>query len=139
MVRKAGMVFGGMVALVLVLGTAAAEEKTPSIKEIMKAVAGTKEEKGLCAKCVAAGKDAKWEDAAKVAKNLTECCANLPKHKAPKGDAENWEKLSKQYAEQSKAIAKAIDDKDAEALTKAAGAFTKACGTCHMSYKGKAK
>lgn len=139
MVRKAGLVFGGMVALVFVLGTATAEEKTPSIKEIMTAVAGTKTEKGLCAKCKAAGEAAKWDDAAKYAKTLTECCANLPKHKAPKGDAENWEKLTKQYAEQSKAISKAIEDKDADALKTSVGAFTKACGTCHMSYKGKGK
>lgn len=139
MVRKAGLVFGGMVALVFVLGTAAAEEKTPSIKQIMTAVAGTKTEKGLCAKCAAAGKDAKWDEAAKLAKTLTECCANLPKHKAPKGDQENWDKLAKQYADQSKAIAKAIEDKDADALKTAVGTFTKACGTCHMSYKGKAK
>ena len=46
MLRKSGLMFVGMVALVLVLGTAFADDKTPTIKEIMKAVAGSKTEKG---------------------------------------------------------------------------------------------
>ena len=137
MLRKAGLIFGGTVALIFVLGTAAADEKTPSIKEIMKAVSGTKTEKGICDKCSAAGKDAKWDDAQKLAKTLTECCANLPKNKAPRGDADSWEKLTKQYSEQGKAIAKAAEDKDSKALTEAVTTFKGACMTCHMAHKGK--
>ena len=137
MLRKAGLMFTGTVALVFVLGTAMADEKTPSIKEIMKAVSGTKTEKGICDKCSAAGKDAKWEDAQKLAKSLTECCVNLPKNKPPRGAAASWEKLSNQYSEQGKAIAKAAEDKDPKALTEAVTTFKGACMTCHMAHKGK--
>ena len=137
MLRKAGIALAGVIALVPILGTAAADEKTPSIKEIMKTVASSKAEKGLCAKCADAGKSANWDEAQKLAKTLTECCANLPKTKCPKGDAASWEKLTKQYAEQSKAIAKAADDKDAKAFGDAISAFTRACSNCHMNHKGK--
>ena len=65
MLRKSGLMFVGMVSLVIALGTATADEKTPTVKEIMKAVAGSKTQKGICAKCDAAGKDMKWEDAQK--------------------------------------------------------------------------
>ncbi len=138
--RKAGIVFGGMVALVLAIGTATADEKdVPSIKQIMQKVGGVNKAKGLAAKCSDAAKGAKWEDAQKLSKSLSECCANLPMHKAPKGDAKKWEKLAQQFAEQSKAIEKAAEDKDAKAIGTELGAFFKACGTCHAEYKGKKK
>ena len=131
--RKVGFVFGGLVALALSLGAVtAADEKVPAIKQIMKTATG---DAGLCAKAAKAGKDGKWEDAQKLAKSLSDCCAFLPKNKAPKGDAEKWEKLAKEFADNGAAIQKACDDKDAEALSKAVGTFAKACGTCHMEFK----
>ena len=140
MLRKAGWMFAGTLAVVLVLGGANADEKkTPLINEIMKAIGGTKTEKGLCGKCAAAGKDEKWEDAQKLAKSLSECCANLPKNKCPKGDADSWEKLSKQFAEQAKAIEKAAADKDSKAFGESIETFTKACGACHMAHRQKKK
>lgn len=134
MLRKAGMVFAGMVGLVLAVDAVAADEKVPSIKQVMKTVAG---KEGLCAKCGAAGKEMKWEEAQKLAKSLSACCANLPKNKCPKGDAASWEKLSKKYADQAAAVAKAAEDKDAQAYTAALAAFTKSCQECHKAHKGK--
>lgn len=118
--------------IALCLSVDAADEKAAPIKTVMKTVAG---KEGLCAKCNAAGKDAKWEDAQKYAKQLTDCCANLPKNKCPKGDAESWAKLSKQYAEQAAAINKAATDKNAEAFGKAIKTFTSSCKTCHDAHK----
>ena len=135
--RKAGFAFAGMVAVVLAIGANAAEDKVPAIKTIMKAVGGVNKEKGLCAKCSDAAKAEKWDEAQKLAKSLTECCANLPKNKAPKGDMEKWEKLTKDFAEQGEAIKKAADAKDLKEFDAAVGTFVKACGTCHMEFKGK--
>lgn len=133
--RKAGFVFGAMIAAVLALGSSAADEKVVPIKTIMKTIAGSKKEKGLCGKCIEAGKGEKWEDAQKLSKDLANCVANLPKNPCPKGDGKNWEKLSKLWAEQAKAIQKAADDKDAKAFNEATAAFTKACGACHKEHK----
>jgi len=110
--RKAGLVFGAVIALVVVLGANAADEKVPDIKKVMKTIAG---KDGLCAKCGAAGKAKKWEDAQTLAKSFADCAANLPKNECPKGDPKSWEKLSKQFAEQAKAVSKAADDKDEKA------------------------
>lgn len=137
MLRKAGMMFAGTLALVAVLGSAAAQDdKTPSISKIMKTFSG---KNGVCAKCAAAGKAANWDDAQKYAKSLTQCGANLGKNKCPRGDADSWEKLTKKFAEQTAAIEKAAAAKDAAALNDAVGAFTKSCGACHSVHKGKKK
>ena len=41
------------------------------------------------------------------------------------------------FAEQGEAIKKAADDKDLKAFNDSIGTFVKACGTCHMEFKGK--
>lgn len=132
MLRKFAFAFGGMVALVLGLGSINAQDKDASIKDIMKKVAG---KNGLCAQCAASGKAGKWEDTQKAAAALKEAGAALAKAKCPKGDGASWTKLSKKYSEQADAIAKAADDKDAKALTAAIGAFTKSCKECHDAHK----
>lgn len=134
MVRKFGAVLAGLAMLVVCLAVDAADEKAPTIKEVMKAVSA---KDGLCAKCNAAAKGEKWEDAQKLAKELTACGAALGKNKCPKGDAESWAKLTKQYAEQSEAIKKAADAKDSKAFSEAIGTFTKSCKACHDAHKGK--
>lgn len=132
MVRKAGMAFIGMFALVLVLGSAVADEKGPTIKQVMKATTG---KNGLCAKCSTAAKGEKWEDAQKLAKELSACGEALTKTKCPKGDGSSWAKLTKQFSEQTKAIAKAADDKDSKAFGGAVKAFTGSCKGCHDAHK----
>ena len=124
----------GLAMVALCLSVDAAEEKNPTVKEVMKAVAG---KEGLCAKCNAAAKGEKWEDAQKLAKQLTDCCAALPKNDCPKGDAESWKKLTKQAAEQTEAIKKAADAKDSKEFATAIGAFTKSCGACHDAHRAK--
>ncbi|MBN9117919.1 MAG: hypothetical protein J0I06_01925 [Planctomycetes bacterium] len=109
MLRKFVLAFVGALAATLVLGHATAEDKAPTIKDVMKSVAG---KEGLCAKCNAAAKGEKWEDAQKLSKELAECAVALTKTKCPKGDAKSWEKLTKQYCEQAAAVSKAAEKKD---------------------------
>ncbi len=131
MVRKAGLLFAGMAGLVICLGGAMAEE-TASIEHVMKTVAG---KKGLCAKCAGAAKANNWTEAQKLAKELTACGAALGKNKCPTGDAASWERLTKKYHEQTQAIAKAADAKNATAFNAAVGTFTKSCKECHSAHK----
>ncbi len=133
MIRKCGAMLAGFGVLALCLAVNAEEKTTPTIKEVMKAVAA--KETGLCGKCAAAAKAEKWEDAQKLAKQLSECAAALPANKCPKGDAESWAKLSKQYAEQGAAISKAAETKDPEKFTVALKAFTGSCKACHDAHK----
>jgi cytochrome c556 len=132
MVRKFGAVLSGFAAIALCLAAEAADEKVAPIKTVMKTIAG---KEGLCAKCGAAGKGEKWEDAQKIAKDMAACAANLPKNKCPKGDAASWEKLSKQFAEQAAAVSKAAEAKDSKEFSAALKAFTGSCKTCHDAHK----
>jgi hypothetical protein len=131
MVRKLGAVVAGLAVVVLCL-SAGADEKTPTIKEVMKSVAG---KEGLCAKCNTAGKGEKWEDAQKLAKQLSECGVALTKTKCPKGDADSWKKLTKAYCENTAAVKKAADDKDTKAFGAAIKTFTGSCKGCHDAHK----
>ena len=135
MVRKAGLLFAGMAGLVIGLGGAVGQEADVDVHEIMHTVGGTKKEKGACFKCAAAGKAMKWDEAQKYAKELAACGAAIGKNKCPKGDPKSWEKYTKRFAEQTQAIAKAADAKDATAFNVAIGAFTKSCKECHGVHK----
>jgi cytochrome c556 len=132
MVRKIALALAMLVAVGFAVSTSAQDKKTPSSKEIMKKVNG---KTGLCAKCGELSKTEKWEDALKTAKDLKEMGEALGKNKPKKGEAESWEKLTKAYAEQTAAIFKAVEAKDADKVKSAIGAFTKGCKTCHDSHK----
>lgn len=135
----------GVFALALAYGSAASagqkkdkdkkEEKLPDISEIMK-IAHAKTD-GYLAKITGEAKGEKWEDAQKDAKNLVLAGENLGKNKPPKGDAKNWEKLTKKYVENAKAVADAADKKDAKGVTAAIGMIQKSCGECHGAHKPK--
>ncbi|MCE9564854.1 MAG: cytochrome c [Planctomycetes bacterium] len=137
MIRKFGAVLAGFAMVALCIAVDAADDKSPTTKEIMKTVFA--KETGLCGKCVAAGKAEKWEDAQKLAKTMAECGAALPKNKCPKGDADSWAKLTKEFAEQTEAISKAAEAKDAVKFAAAVKTFTGSCKACHDAHKAPKK
>jgi len=134
-----------IVATVMAMGimstvaiTASAEDKkAPTSKEIMKALNDGKTTKGLCTQTATLGKEMKWEEAAKVAKELKEMGDALSKAEPKKGDPESWKKLTKIYAERTTAISEAVDKKDPKALEAAVKAFKdgKTCMECHKAHK----
>jgi hypothetical protein len=132
MLRKFGAVFAGLAVVALCLSGNAADEKAPAIKDVMKTVAG---KDGLCGKCAGAAKAENWEEAQKLAKKLNECGVALTKTSCPKGDAESWKKLTKQYCEQTAAVNKAATDKDPKAFGAAIKTFTGSCKGCHEAHK----
>lgn len=133
MLRKFGAVFAGFAVMVACVAVDAADEKAAPTKTVMKTLFA--KETGLCGKCAAAGKGEKWDDAQKLAKTLSECAANLPKNKCPKGDAESWAKLTKEFAELADAVNKAAESKDKDKFAAAIKAFTGTCKTCHDAHK----
>ncbi len=130
----------GMLAMLLAYGASATaeekdkkDEKLPEISEIMKK--GHDKTDGYIAKVRGAAKDGKWEDAQKYAKTLAFFGEHLGKNKPPKGDEKSWETLTKKYNENTKAVQKATDAKDAAQTKTALGAIGKSCGECHKSHK----
>jgi len=134
---RAGMFAAlGMVSVVLAYGAGYAaddkkDEKVPTISEIM--IKGHKGTDAYIARIREAAKGEKWDDAKEYAKTLAVFGENLGKNKPPKGDAKSWENLTKKYAEATKAVLKATEDKDAKAVNKALGGI--ACGECHKAHK----
>lgn len=124
----------GTVVMLATYGVAnTADDKLPTIKEIMGK--GHKGTDAYIAKIKTDAKDGKWDDAKDYAKSLVAFGEALGKNKPPKGEAESWEKLTKKYLDNTKTVAKAVDDKDAGATNKALGAITKSCGECHSAHK----
>lgn len=128
----------GVLALTVAVSAAAQDkkdEKKLTTKQIM--MAGHKGADALFEKVKAAVKDKKWDDASTAAKQLAENGALFPKATPPKGDAKSWEDLSGKYAENTKALAAAVEKKDADAANKAVGTIGSSCMACHKEHRGK--
>jgi|YNPBryunderm2012_1023409.scaffolds.fasta_scaffold34446_1 cytochrome c556 len=127
------MVFmAGVVAVAGIASGLSAQDKGPSIKQIMKAMNGPK---GFVAKTVDAGKAGNWDEAAKYGSKAAECAAALGKNTPKKGDAASWEMLTKKYAQVGADIEAAAKAKDLDKLQDAAKTFGAACKNCHSMHK----
>src|SRR5262245_25981164 len=111
-------------------GVLFADDKTPAIDEIMKKVNG---KNGLHKKIGQGLKSASpsWDDLGKSMKEYEKFASNLGKNDCPMGDKKNWEKLTKQYAENAKKLQDAIDKKDKSAAETAHKAIQDSCKACH--------
>ena len=127
----------GLMAVVLAGGAGGVraedkkEEKVPTVKEIMQK--GHKGTDAYIGKLKKLAKDEKWDDAKEISKTLAFFGENIGKNKPTKGDADSWEKLSKKYAESTKAAHKAVEDKDAKGLDKALNSIN--CMECHKVHR----
>jgi hypothetical protein len=108
-------------------------DKPKSIEEIMeKAHAGDDAFRAAVAKAV---KEGDFKAAAAPMKAWGALAPHLGSFKPPQGDKKSWDKLTKQYAEQVKALAAAIGKKD---QAKAKATLTKinlSCAGCHKIHK----
>jgi cytochrome c556 len=124
----------GSLALIVSVGGLEAKPTADnwSVEDVMKKVLSMK---GAFPKSQAAVKDGKWDDAAKVVKDIKKGGEDLAKNDAPKGDKESWKKLTKTFGENTKALSDAVEKKDKEAFDKAAKAIGGSCKTCHDAHK----
>ena len=127
----------GVFAVALSYGTAVTagqkdkDDKVPDISEIM--LKGHKGTDAYINRIKEAAKAEKWEDAQKYAKTLAFFGENLGKNKPPKGDDKSWKMMTDKYAETTKAVYKATEDKDAKAVNTNLGAID--CRGCHGKHK----
>lgn len=121
----------GALALTLSYGAVVAQDKKAAdVSTIMQKSFG---KGGYKTSIPAAVKDAKWDDAAKLAKEWAELGAGIGKNKAPKGEAKSWEEQCAKFVDATKAVVKAAEAKDDKAVGKAIGGFN--CGGCHKAHK----
>lgn len=136
MVRKFGLVAACLAAgLFVVSGLNAAEEKTPTVEDIMKKVPNKGRNKGLCAKCVDAATAGTWDECQKMAAELKMLGEAMGKNDPPKGSKESWAKQTKMFADNMAAMEKGAKAKDADAVKAAFAAFGKSCMGCHSQHR----
>jgi cytochrome c556 len=136
MKRVAGVV-GVFTMLVVALVSAGAADKTPTVKEIMgKLNKGTDCVLQTLRKALK-NEEPNWEEVQEQSKKFTELAEALGKNGPPRGEKESWEKLTKLYAEQARALNDAARGKDRTGAKAAHAKLAGSCKTCHDAHKPK--
>ena len=82
-------------------------------------------------------KEKDYDKAGTALKAWVALSSHLDEFDPPKGDKDDWKKLTKQYAADVKSLAKAVDDKDDKAIGAGLKSINTSCKTCHSAHKGK--
>ncbi|HVK14416.1 MAG TPA: cytochrome c [Gemmataceae bacterium] len=134
MLRFAGLCAAlGLVAVVMAL-PASADDKAPSIEEIMKKLHGKAGSHKVVGKSLDAA-ELDWDSIAKHAKIYADLSASLEKNTPEKGDKKAWDKLSQLYAKDAKALSEAAAKKDKEAAKAVFARLKESCDACHENHR----
>jgi cytochrome c556 len=119
--------------LALLAGIAMAAD--PTIKEIM-----TRAHKGSKSLLTNMNTELKedepdWNDVQKDSKELVELGTSLGKNRPPKGEQTTWERLTKNYVTNAKALEAAAQSKDKSAAKASLGKLQMSCRECHMNHR----
>lgn len=126
-----------VMGMALVFGVTAADD-AKSVKDIMKAANGKGGPWGVISGEIGKKKDkADLEKLVDPSKALFGHAQDLTKTKKPKekGEDEAWTKATMKYCESCKALADAIEKKDAAAAVKACGTVAGSCKGCHSVFR----
>ena len=81
-------------------------------------------------------KGARWDEAAMLAKGLVAAGDDLAKSTPPKkGPAASWKKLTRQYQDDTAAVAAAVGKRNAGESKEALDTLNASCRTCHTTHK----
>jgi cytochrome c556 len=113
----------------------ARDDKPSEIKEIM--TKANKTGTGLYPQVVTElrADDTNWDDVKKDTKEIARLAAQLGKLDPPKGDKESWQKLTKAYADNAKALDAAAAKMDKDAAKTVSEKMGKSCDVCHMAHR----
>jgi hypothetical protein len=134
-VLTAGAVLVASVSLL----AGAADESTPSIKQVM-----VKLHKGASSPLAQLKTDLgastpDWDKIQKSSKDFVILGAALAKNTPSKGDKQSWAKLSDLYFEDAKTLDNAAKNHDLAAAKAAHQRLQASCKSCHGAHKGKAQ
>jgi cytochrome c556 len=127
----AGLILAGIGADRLL----AAGGDVPSIEDIMQKV--NKRKSGLHSQIADALKSGtvNWDDLQKKTKEMSALADFLGKNDPPKGSKASWEKLTKVYADDAKALNTAAEGKDKAAANAAIKKLSGECMGCHRAHR----
>ena len=137
---KKWLFLAGGVALAAVLAfspAGAQDTKAPTVKQVM-----GKLTKGPNSLTATLGKDLQddapaWDDIQKDTKEFVKFADALGKNDPPKGEKDSWQKLTKAYAENAKAMDDAAQKKDRKVALAAHNKLSTACMSCHDQHRKK--
>jgi cytochrome c556 len=79
--------------------------------------------------------DTNWDEVKKDAKEIARLGAMLGKLDPPKGEKDSWQKLTKAYAENTKALDIAAAKMDKDAAKAASAKLGESCDVCHKAHR----
>jgi hypothetical protein len=111
------------------------QDKPPSVKEIM-----TKAHKGGNSILGTLRKDLQspnpdWPDVQKKTKELISLGTSLGKNEPPQGEKSSWERMTRLYLDQVKALDKAAQKQDKQATGASLRRLTGLCMACHQVHR----
>jgi cytochrome c556 len=114
----------------------AADDKVPTIEDIMQAV--NKKKGGLHSDVGDALKmsTVDWDAVQAKTKQYSAMADFLGKNDPPKGAKASWEKLTKLYADDAKALNAAAEKKDKTTASNALKKLGTECMACHKAHRG---
>jgi cytochrome c556 len=136
MLRLAAALIGGCLAVFVLSGPGPvnADDKTPSIEDIMKKLHGKNGSHKLINKALESD-PLDWDVIGKHAKIYADLSALLEKDKPEKGDEAGFKKLAQAYAKDAKELAAAAQKKDKDAVKTVFGRLKESCETCHENHR----
>jgi cytochrome c556 len=126
-----------LAAVAILAGPALAQDKAPTIKEIM---ARLNKPGGIYPSISKELKadDTDWDEVHDQAKTFAKLAAELGKNTPPVGAADSWAKLTKEYADNARALEEAAGKKDRTAANAARARLGDAsCKSCHTAHRKK--
>jgi cytochrome c556 len=129
-------IFG--LAAVLALGSPpipAQDDKPSEVKQIMVKVNKT----GTGLFSVVAQElrqdDPNWDEVKKDTKEIARLGAMLGKYDPPRGEKDSWQKLTKAYADNTKALEAASAKMDKDAANAVRAKLSESCDVCHKAHR----
>jgi cytochrome c556 len=122
-------------ALLIARTLFARDDKPSEIKEVMVKV--NKTGTGLYPAVVTElrADDPNWDQVKKDTKEIARLAATIGKYDPPKGDKESWQKLTKAYTENTKALEAAAGKMDKDAAKAVSEKLGSSCDTCHKAHR----
>jgi hypothetical protein len=125
------------VSVFAVVSTNAADDSTPKIKDVMKALFKTKTSGLAKLKSELQANPTPWASIEKSTSEIVDLISALGKNTPPRGDKASWEKLTVALHENSKALDNAAKAKDKSSADAAVKKISTACQSCHEAHKGR--
>lgn len=126
-----------VLGLIGIGGQAEGQDDAPSIKKVMGKLHGKGKPLLPGVKKALQADPPSWPDIKKSSKLIAELSATIVDVEPPKGDKENYSKLSKAYLASAKDLQEAADAEDADKAKASVGKLFASCKTCHQAHQKK--